>query len=162
MTLLRQPLSFPIGPEQMLLPGKTDLRTQFAALCYRTQKGKTEILLVTSRRSARWILPKGWPMAGRRPPKVALREAWEEAGVKGDPIDHCLGLYSYAKLTAQGTALPCVALVYPVKVKSLAADWPEYGQRRRKWFSPKKAAQQVDSPELARLLKRFDPRRLRA
>lgn len=152
----------PGTPAQPDLPAKTQLRTQFAALCFRNRGAKTELLLITSRKSAKWILPKGWPMNGQFPTHVAAQEAWEEAGVKGTAIDQCLGLYSYRKNTSYGVTLPCVALIYPVRVKRLENHWPEAGQRRRKWFSPKKAARKVRSPELARVLRDFDPTRFDA
>lgn len=138
---------------------KSDVRTQFGALCYRVKQGKLKILLVTTRRSGRWIVPKGWPMDKQTPAQSAAQEAWEEAGVIGKPQDRCLGLFSYLKVTADGDKdLPCLAMVYPVLVQSLAADFPEKDQRRRKWFSPRKAAERVSEPELARILRDFDPR----
>lgn len=144
-------------PISLNAAAKTDLRTQFAALCYRITKDKPEILLITSRRTHRWIIPKGWPADGKTPGEAAMTEAWEEAGVRGKVFDHCLGLYSYSKPIGPDQGLPCVAMVYPVRVKSLAEKYPECGQRRRKWFSPKKAAQRVSEPELAHIIKRFDP-----
>ena len=133
------------------------MRTQFAALCYRVLDGKTQVLLVTSRGTGRWIIPKGWPEHGKTPVESALTEAWEEAGVKGDVTGECLGLFSYQKNIEDQDDLPCVAMVYPVAVKSLAAKYPEKSERKRRWMSPKKAASRVDEPELARLLKNFDP-----
>lgn len=138
-----------------------ETRLQFAALCYRVAKGAPQILLVTSRGAGHWILPKGWPMTDTDPAQVALREAWEEAGVKGTAHDQCLGLYAYRKNDKQGQPVDCVAYVYPVRVKSLAGNWPEQGQRRRKWLSPAKAADRLRSPDLARLVRQFDPLRLR-
>ncbi|MFD3190652.1 NUDIX hydrolase [Sedimentitalea sp. HM32M-2] len=137
---------------------KSDVRSQFAALCYRVQRDRPQILLVTSRRTGRWIVPKGWPMDGMTPAQSAAQEAWEEAGVVGKPIDRCLGLYSYYKVLNAVGGLPCVAMIYPVRVKSLVRDFPERYQRRRKWFSPKKAAARVTEPELARILRDFDPK----
>ncbi len=139
---------------------KSDVRSQFAALCYRIVRDKPQILLVTSRKSKRWILPKGWPMDGLTPSQSAAQEAWEEAGVVGKAMDRCLGLYSYNKVLDPVGNFPCVALVYPIRVKSLLNDFPEKKQRRRKWFSPKKAAARVNEPELARILRDFDPRHL--
>lgn len=135
---------------------KSDVRSQFSALCYRIVEDKPEILLVTSRGSGRWIVPKGWPMDGKTPAQSAAQEAWEEAGVIGKAHEQCLGLYSYNKTMAQGVGLPCVALVYPVRVKKLMKDFPEKGQRRRKWYTPKKASTRVQEPELARILRDFD------
>lgn len=146
-------------PIEFSKAGKSDVRSQFAALCYRVVDKKHQILLVTARNSGRWIIPKGWPMNGKTPADAALREAWEEAGVLGKASAQIVGLYSYSKQTGDGN-LPCVGLVFPIRVKSLARKYPERNQRKRKWFSPKKAAQKVTDPELARILLKFDPKRL--
>ncbi len=140
---------------------KRDVRTQFAALCYRVVKGKPEFLLVTSRRTKRWIIPKGWPMDGKTPGESALTEAWEEAGVIGKLKPRSLGLFSYQKFIDGENDLPCVAMVYAVKVKSLAEKYPERGERKRKWLSPKKAAERVNEPELAHIILKFDPKTLK-
>ena len=140
---------------------KTDVRGQFAALCYRVVKDRTQILLITSRGSGRWILPKGWPIDGVTPAQAAMTEAWEEAGVEGQATDTCLGLFSYAKTIGPEMQLPCIAMVYPVRVRALSRDYPEADHRKRKWFSRKKAARAVQEPELARIIKTFDPRLLR-
>lgn len=136
---------------------KGDVRTQFAALCYRIKRGKVQILLVTSRGSKRWIVPKGWPMEGKTPADSACHEAWEEAGVTGKPDGPCLGVYSYAKEMGSMDDLPCLAMLYPVAVKSLAKKYPERGQRRRRWVSRKRAAKMVAERELAQLIMDFDP-----
>jgi len=134
--------------------------TQHAALCYRDgPKGKVEVLLITSRDTGRWVIPKGWPMKGLDAPQTAAQEAWEEAGVKGKVGKECLGLFSYGKVLGDATVLPTVVTVYPVKVTKLARKYPEVGDRRRKWFAPAKAATKVDEPELAELIARFDPDR---
>lgn len=142
------------------LDGKP-VQTQYAALCYRIVKDKPQILLITSRGSKRWILPKGWPMKDRPPGQAALREAYEEAGVIGRVAETPLGLVPYRKVMDNGEELPCVGIIYPVRVALLKAEYPEAGERKRKWFSRKKAAKQVLEPELARLLKGFDPKPLR-
>lgn len=140
---------------------KSAIRTQFAALCYRVKGNKVQILLVTTRRTGRWIIPKGWPIDGLTPQKSAAQEAWEEAGVVGQPDMRPLGLFSYMKFLDEGESLPCVAMVYAVNVKSLAHDFPEKGQRKRKWVTRKQAANMVGEPELARILRDFDPRAAR-
>ncbi|WP_338055504.1 NUDIX hydrolase [Shimia biformata] len=140
---------------------KTDVRTQFGALVYRIHNDKPEILLITSRTSKRWIIPKGWPMHGLTPAEAALQEAFEEGGVKGKAHDVCLGIYSYFKTFEDRRDLPCLVMVYPVKAKKLLTSFREAGQRRRKWFSPKKAAAKVREPELSQILRSFDPRHLR-
>ena len=75
------------------------LRLQYGALPYRfTPTAALEILLVTTRRSKRWIIPKGWPIKGLRPAKSAAREAFEEAGVRGKIGTKSVGLFNYHKL----------------------------------------------------------------
>ncbi len=136
---------------------KRDVRTQFGALCWRLNNGKIQILLVTSKRSRRWIIPKGWPQDGATPAQAATTEAWEEAGVKGKVSTLCLGIYSYVKTLPGKENLPCVVAVFPIKVTSAAANWPERRKRRRKWVSPRKAAALGQERELAGLLMNFEP-----
>lgn len=143
-------------PLQLASAGKRAVRTQFGVLCWRVQKGEVQVLLVSSRRSGRWILPKGWPMDGQTPAEAAAQEAWEEAGARGKVTPICLGIYSYVKLRGR-LALPCVVAVFPMKVQSVAEKWPEKTQRKRRWATPRKAATLVAEPELQRLLKEFDP-----
>lgn len=142
------------------LPGvrKGDVRSQFSALCFRVRSGKVQVLLITSRGAKRWIVPKGWPMNAKTPADAALQEAWEEAGVTGRVTSGCLGVFSYVKDLGEGQMLPVVAMLYPVEVKALATDYPEAGQRRRKWMSRKKAMKLVREPELARMIRDFEPR----
>lgn len=147
-------------PLAVEIADKRSVRTQFAALCYRVIKGKTEVLLITSRRTERWIIPKGWPMEAKTPAESALTEAWEEAGVKGKVTGGCLTLYTYLKSVDEEEPMPCAVMVYPVKVKSLADTYPEHGQRKRKWVTPKQASKRVDEPELAHLLRSFDATQL--
>lgn len=137
---------------------KRDVRSQFGALCYRVnKKGKHKILLVTSRGTGRWVVPKGWPMDGRTPAASAAQEAWEEAGVRGTSAGQCLGLYSYQKWMGRVAPLPVIVMVYPLAVSEVAADFPEQGQRERRWFSPSEAASSVHEPELAHILQQFRP-----
>ena len=139
--------------------GKTDPRTQFAALCYRREESGIRVCLVTSRRSKRWILPKGWPMHKETPAAAAATEAWEEAGLTGRPIDRCLGVFAYVK-TLSRSLTPVIVMVYPVEIDTVHDEWPEKRQRKRKWFSPKKAAKRLAEPELRRIVAHFDPRDL--
>ncbi|MDF1856700.1 NUDIX hydrolase [Pseudooceanicola sp.] len=142
-------------------PDAEGARTQFAALCYRVVKDKPQILLITSRGTRRWIVPKGWPMAGKTPGACALREAYEEAGVIGRVADRPLGIYPYIKLMDDRSEVPCAGLLFPVRVSALRAEYPEVGERRRKWVSRKNAAARVDEPALAQLIRDFDPRQFR-
>lgn len=136
---------------------KRDVRTQFGALCWREQDDEVQVLLVTTKRSQRWILPKGWPVHNATPAEAALTEAWEEGGVVGKVQTICLGIFSYRKELSDDSNLPCVVAVFPVKVKELEKNWPEKDSRKRKWYSLKQAANLVEEPELSAILKKFDP-----
>ncbi|WP_442902504.1 NUDIX hydrolase [Frigidibacter sp. MR17.14] len=133
------------------------LREQVGALCYRSHRGKVEILLITSRDTGRWVIPKGGPMTGLGLPESAAEEAWEEAGVVGAIRTEALGSFAYPKRMRRTAPVPCRVAVFPLRVERLAERFPEKGQRRRKWFSPAKAAGKVDEPELARLIADFVP-----
>jgi len=135
---------------------KTDLRTQFAALCYREKDEKLEFCIITSRGTGRWIIPKGWPMHGETPMDAAATEAYEEAGVRGKVFPQPVGVYTYYKVRSED-ALPCIAVVYPLKVKRELPKWPEKKQRQRKWVSRKKAAELLDDVELREIVLRFKP-----
>jgi len=138
---------------------KTDVRAQFAALCWRVKNDKVQICLITSRTRKRWIIPKGWPMHKQTPANAAATEAFEEAGLSGEAIDFCLGVFSYSKPQKVGNA-PIITMVYPLHVTHVHADWPEKGQRRRKWMSPAKAAKKIKEPELKRIVAAFKPRKI--
>ncbi|MDF0600412.1 NUDIX hydrolase [Psychromarinibacter sp. C21-152] len=139
---------------------KRMVRTQVGALCYRLREGRLEYLLVTSRGTGRWVIPKGWPMDGETPAAAACHEAWEEAGVTGKPVGNAIGVYSYVK-PADRDALPRIVVVFPVRVKRLAETFPECRERRRKWLSPRKAAGRLAEPELRQILRDFVPPELR-
>ena len=137
---------------------KTDVRAQFAALCWRIKNDKLQVCLITSRTRKRWIIPKGWPVDGATPVEAARREAWEEAGVTGEADPTCIGLYSYVKDLPKNEMLPCVVAIFPIKVRNKKGNWPEMHQRRRKWMTLKQAAKATDIKELSAILKSFDPR----
>ncbi|WP_375172940.1 NUDIX hydrolase [Pseudooceanicola sp.] len=131
-------------------------RLQVAALCYRTRKGAREVLLITSRGTGRWILPKGWPIKGLDAAGAAMQEAWEEAGVKkGKTEPEAIGTYTYQKGLPGNWSIAVKTLVFPVEVIALASDFPEVDQRKRQWFSPEEAAERVDEPELKAILAAF-------
>ena len=95
-------------------------RQQVAALCYRgVGKGK-QVLLVTSRGTGRWIIPKGWPIRGKNGSQSAMQEAWEEAGVReGTTGTAAIGSYTYDKQQSSGWSFPVETMVYPVAVETL-------------------------------------------
>lgn len=133
-------------------------RQQVAALCTRDTDTGQQVLLVTSRGTGRWIIPKGWPIRGLDSPQAALQEAWEEAGVKGEESSASpIGTYEYQKTLNSGLPLTVETLVYPVDVNDLATDFPEAGQRERRWATPSEAANMVDEPELKTILRFLKP-----
>lgn len=129
---------------------------QFGAICWRKAETGLDVLLITSRETGRWVIPKGWPMKGISAAEAAGREAWEEAGVEGKLSDTCLGVFSYDKLMPADQAIPCVVALYGLRVEKLARRYPEQRQRRRKWFTARKAADLVAEPELGALLLALD------
>ena len=147
-----KPLPISINPKQ-----KRMARAQFGALCYRVEQGVVQILLITSRRTKRWILPKGWPEDGLTPAQAAANEAREEAGVTGKIKQRPIGVYSYEKHVENAGSLPCMVTLYALKVKTQCDSYPEQSERQRQWFSCEEAASRVAEPELARLIKAFAP-----
>lgn len=140
-------------------PRRTAARLQVAALCWRISRKKgLRILLITSRDTGRWVVPKGWTMHNRTDPEAAAREAYEEAGVRGVVSNRSLGLYTYFKKFPRGRVIPCAVRVFSLEVSERLKVYPETGQRRAKWFTPQKAARKVAEPELRALIRGFDPR----
>ncbi|MDI7864813.1 NUDIX hydrolase [Rhizobiaceae bacterium n13] len=136
-------------------------RQQYAALCYRLKKKNgLEVLLLTSRDTGRWVIPKGWPMPNKKSHSVAEREAFEEAGVKGKAERAPLGSFTYHKGLDQGLKVFCRVQVHALKVESMLDDFPEKGQRQLAWVSCAEAAERVDEPELKALLLAFEQRML--
>ena len=129
-------------------------RVQVAALCYRDTDDGKRVLLITSRDTGRWIVPKGWPIDGLDGPGAALQEAWEEAGVKQADIESDpVGLYEYDKGLGEGMTVPVEARVYLTRVRDLSEVYPEADQRKRAWFTPQDAANLVDEPDLKAILR---------
>ena len=126
------------------------LREQYAALPFRRRTdGSLEVLLVTSRRTGRWIIPKGWPADGVTPFELAAREAMEEGGVTGRIIDERpIGCYRHKKTLSNGTVVRCKVDIYALEVEVQMPTWPEIGQRRTQWFSLSEAAAAVTDREL--------------
>ncbi|PTV95122.1 8-oxo-dGTP pyrophosphatase MutT (NUDIX family) [Rhodobacter aestuarii] len=139
------------------LMGKKPDALQVAALCLRRPDAETtkdvEVLLVSSLDTGRWIVPKGWPMRGKTLAEAALREAWEEAGVKGTVKHEPVGNYVYTKVRKTGLDQRCQVLCFIVDVEELEDKYPEAGRRKRKWVTPKAAAKRVQEKDLKLLLR---------
>jgi 8-oxo-dGTP pyrophosphatase MutT (NUDIX family) len=129
---------------------------QVAAIPIKRQDdGKLEVLLVTSRETRRWIVPKGWPWPEVPDHEAAAAEAWEEAGVRGRILADELGAYTYDK-QREGIRLTVRVIVYLLEVTEEEGTWPEMDERQRAWFSPAAAAEAVVEPELKALLHTLD------
>ena len=127
---------------------------QYAALPYRRKRNShTEVLLVTSRDTGRWIIPKGWPAKGKPPHKSAAREALEEAGVVGRINRRPLGAFSYKKRLKSGKVVICEVQVFVMKVKRRAARWLEKGERKIRWLPRTKAAKTVGDRVLGTIIR---------
>lgn len=130
-------------------------RRQVAALPWRGEGADLQILLVSSRETKRWVIPKGWPMKGRSDPAAAAQEAYEEAGLDGVIAEQSVGDYEYLKRLRSGVARLVKVDVYPLRVTGEHATWPEKGQRTLQWMNPAEAALGVQEPELRDVIARF-------
>jgi uncharacterized protein len=134
------------------------LITQFGALPFRDEPDRgLQLLLVTSRDTGRWVIPKGNPLPRRQGHETAVQEAYEEAGVEGAISQVPIGHYVYEKRRRRGDTVEAAVTIYPLRVTRQHYNWPERNQRTVRWFSPRKAALSVDEPELKALLLAFDP-----
>lgn len=130
-------------------------RLQVAALPWHRTSTGIEVMLITSRGTGRWVLPKGWPETSERLCETAAREASEEAGLSGSIATQEAGRYFYLKEMPNGEQVACEVLVYPLEVRHVAEKWKERRQRTRKWVSPSEAARMVNEPELCGLIASF-------
>lgn len=131
-------------------------KLQVGALCYRwTNKGELRILLITSRRTRRWIGPKGWPMRGKTHAESAATEALEEAGVEGNTANKSIGFFNYQKNVGGRKTVRCTVQVFPMEVTKMHSNYKEKGQRKMRWLKPKKAAKRADPLEFSKLIKKF-------
>lgn len=132
-------------------------RQQYAAICYRAAKkpGREQVLLLTSRDTGRWVVPKGWPISGKKAHAVVEREAYEEAGVRGTAEKEPFGFYHYMKGLQTGLKVPVRVQVHLLEVEEMLKNFPEKGSRQLEWVSPEEAATRVNEPELQALLLEF-------
>lgn len=121
-----------------------------------TLDAPVSVLLVTSRETKRWVIPKGNPMGGLAPHAAAALEAEEEAGVRGPVCPVPLGSYRYRKRRKTGASLMFDVEVYPLAVDEELGDWKEAGQRTRRWFTLAEAAEAVEEDDLADLIRSFN------
>jgi 8-oxo-dGTP pyrophosphatase MutT (NUDIX family) len=138
-----------------LQPGEFSYRAQVAALPIRIgSAGDIEVLLISSRETRRWIIPKGWPMKGRKDHQAAATEALQEAGVIGKVHKHPIGGYTYQK-KLNDRIQPCRVMVYRLDVERELEAWSEKNQRERQWFPAMAAADCISEPRLASMIRRL-------
>jgi 8-oxo-dGTP pyrophosphatase MutT (NUDIX family) len=135
-------------------PRSVPRHRQYGAIPIRLgARDQLEILLLTSRGTGRWVIPKGWPMRNRTPAGTARREAYEEAGVKGQLWSRKpVGAYRYFKDDEKFTG-EILVRVFVLTVEEQKKDWPERGERKTRWFPVRGAAAIVAEPDLAKLLR---------
>lgn len=131
-----------------------DVSQQYAALPWRQAQG-FEILLITSRETRRWLIPKGWPMPGKNAAESAEQEAYEEAGIRGQMAEQAMGHYTYSKRLRGGARKRFRVDVFAMEVTEVLDQWPEAHERARQWLSPEEALALVEEPELAALIRAF-------
>lgn len=129
---------------------------QSGALAWRPKgKKKAEVLLVTGRRSGRWMIPKGWPMPGKSLADSAAQEAFEEAGIEGTVNPRPIGTFRHVKQHLLLGEIEVDIIVHLFAVSRELPDWPERGERNRKWFALEDAVTRVDSVQLKKLIAQF-------
>ena len=129
---------------------------QAGVIAYRVLDGKVQVLLMTSRDTGRWIIPKGNINGRSTPSKAAEKEAYEEAGVKGTITSSIpLGIYTYSKKLESGEARAATVEVYLLRIKEQLKKWPERGERKLSWVTTKEAVGLVEEPGVVPLLQRL-------
>lgn len=126
--------------------------SQVGAIPIRWTNGRAEVLLITTRGTGRWTIPKGWPVADSLGAECAAREAFEEAGVRGRVEPYSIGVFEYWKRTKKNRTFLNVT-VFALHVEETAWDWPEREERKRAWFSPEIACRLAANDELSALIR---------
>lgn len=137
------------------MDGEQSLPTQYGVVPFRVVDGELRVLLITSRETRRWVVPRGNPIAGLDAPGSAAQEAFEEAGIRGKVSAEPLGAYRYDKKRRSGAVIPTQVQLFEMRVMEELPAWPEMGQRERRWFAPDDAADAVDEPDLKALLRQL-------
>ena len=125
---------------------------QYAALPYTVRDGELRVLLVTSRETGRWVIPKGWRKKNLKQCDTAAAEAFEEAGMVGDIARKPIANFVYSKRLNNNKRRRCRVDVFLLAVHEELEDWPEKSQRQREWMTPGQAALCVSEAGLISLL----------
>src|SRR3989442_2649092 len=131
-------------------------RVQYGALPYRLRAGsRPQFMLVPSRETWRWIIPKGWPKKGKSPHHSAAREAFEESGVVGAGARRSVGSFTYEKRLKNGGAVVCEVRVFPLQVRRRNKQWPDKQERVVKWLHAPQAAAKAKEPKFTAIILRW-------
>jgi len=126
---------------------------QVGAVPWRKRRGRLEILLVTSRETQRWVIPKGGVMPQLVDMNAARQEAFEEAGIAGRMQRETVGTYTYRKQTGDGPIMHYAVKVFLLEVQHEFGTWPEKRERTRRWFSVEEAMARIGEPGLRRIIR---------
>ncbi|MBO0344658.1 NUDIX hydrolase [Roseibium sp. CAU 1637] len=131
-------------------------RLQIGALCYRWMDDELQVLLLTTRDTRRWILPKGWPMMKKKGHRTALIEAFEEAGVIGRVTDkQPFDSFQSHKGFGGGLKVDTSVLVYVIEAVEMTENFPEAGEREIRWLSVGEALDLIEEDAAKPILSRF-------
>ena len=129
---------------KLFTPAEAD---QVGVVPYRIREGRIEVLLITSRGSGRWVIPKGGLLSGHGPRRSARVEAYEEAGVTGPLGSTPIGLYRHGR--SKGSPL---VQVFLMRVEKEADEWPEKDERSCRWMPVEEAVRRVRMKGLRAIL----------
>ena len=129
------------------MPNSPEAIIQAAAIPLRGGR----VCLVTSRSGKRWVIPKGNLEDGMTAGEIALKEAWEEAGLSGSLQQEPVGSYVYEK-----AGQVYHVTVFLMQVNHVADNWPERGMRVRSWLTIGQAAGRVEEDSLRELIRSVD------
>ncbi|MCF8240599.1 MAG: NUDIX hydrolase [Melioribacteraceae bacterium] len=122
---------------------------QSAVIPYKIENNEISILIITSAKKKRWVIPKGIIEDGMKPSESALKEAIEEAGVSGNVAKQPVGIYKYDKWG--GT---CTVEVFPMEVKKVFERWDE-DFRDRLWIKLSEVENYIEENDLLKLIQKF-------
>ena len=108
------------------------------------------LVLITSRKSERWIIPKGYVEKGLSPADSAAKEAYEEAGLIGEVHYKKAGQFRYSKFGKHFSVQ-----VYPLFIETMLDEWDEMHDRRRKLVTPAEAVEMVYHEELRQIITNY-------
>lgn len=148
--LRRQFPGSPVNPA----PGQISFSLRYGAIPYRRSDGEMRFLMITSRRSGRWIFPKGGLIEGLSPAETAAEEAFEEAGVRGTVGAAPIGHYHVVKSGLE-SGTPLSIEMYALEVDQQFDDWPEKGERRRRWVTLAEARRLLSEPGLVAMAEKI-------